>query len=931
MRRASFVASVLIAGAVLAAQEPVQVRDVDLTVSEGTGLTLALSPNHRWLALNLLGGVWIMQADGGTARRITPESIDAGVATWAPDSESLAFEGYGEGPWHIYTIHRDGTELKALTSGAYDDLQPAWSHDGKRVAFSSDRFGGIRTIWTVQVADGMLTRVTDDDGAMPTWAPVDTQITFASNRATRTPNQRELALRSIDVLGRERKIADDSTRGVPVYPSWSPDGRHLAYELNGELMIDGRSSPPDDDIVPQRVQWVSDFEFFYASDGHIKRRSIDGRESLVPFSASLTLKRPVYRAVHRVLEPVDPQPLRGIVSPAVSPDGKFVAFTAVGDLWLSSVDGSARRLTNDAAIERDPAWSSDGARLAFSSDRDGDMDLWIHDLLSGAEVVVARERGDVSGAAWSPDGTRIAFLVDGMRVKVVRIAGPERMTDRDGIAQFLASLGRPTWAPDTHSIALSTLVPFALGGDGLNEVRVHTFDPPVDHFVAVFAERSAFNRRNSGPVWSPDGSRLAFAVNGQLWTVDTDERGVQVTRPQSIAGDHPDSPSWEADSQHVVFQTPGGLRRASVNGGPIETLPIALTWAPSAAPERVTIHARHIFNGMIDGLLGESDIIVEHGVIAAIETHDDARHVGLVVDAGDDTVMPGLIEMNASPLVATRTAAARSLLEAGITSARVVAVDPYVGLEQREALDNGRRPGPRIFMAGDPIDGRRVRDAGGVSVASAAELDEALERSSALGADFIATRTRLGRSLHPRLTTYAHEHGLTASTSELTSALYFGYDTIAQLPRRLYRDVIDAVGMSGLTVLSTIGAPATDKRSNPQLDRVVTERVNGLKAIRRAGGRIVAASALASGQTEISSLHDEVEQLTRGGFTPFEAWRAATADAAAALGVDDVLGTIEPGKLADFAFVAGNPLDDPRAARSVRRVMRGGRLYEVTR
>jgi imidazolonepropionase-like amidohydrolase len=87
----------------------------------------------------------------------------------------------------------------------------------------------------------------------------------------------------------------------------------------------------------------------------------------------------------------------------------------------------------------------------------------------------------------------------------------------------------------------------------------------------------------------------------------------------------------------------------------------------------------------------------------------------------------------------------------------------------------------------------------------------------------------------------------------------------------------------------------------------------------------VAPGTPASGQ----SLHDEIEQLVKGGFTPFEALRAAMADAAVALGVDDLLGTIEIGKLADLTFVAGNPLQDIRVTRSVRRVMRGGRLYEV--
>src|SRR5262249_28157900 len=161
-----------------------------------------------------------------------------------------------------------------------------------------------------------------------------------------------------------------------------------------------------------------------------------------------------FAAAHRQLEPVDPQPLRGIVSPAVSPNGKLVAFTAVGDLWLSPVDGSPARLTNDAAIKRDPAWSPDSVRLAFASERDGGLDLWVHDVVTGGETLVSRERGDVSSPAWSPDGTRIAFLVDGTRVKVRRVAGVERAENRDTIASGLSSLGRPTWAPDNRSIAL---------------------------------------------------------------------------------------------------------------------------------------------------------------------------------------------------------------------------------------------------------------------------------------------------------------------------------------------------------------------------------------------------------------------------------------------------------------------------------------------
>ncbi len=65
------------------------------------------------------------------------------------------------------------------------------------------------------------------------------------------------------------------------------------------------------------------------------------------------------------------RPVRGIMAPAISPDGTQVAFAALGDLWLMPIGGTARRLTNDRFVEMHPTWSPDGRSLAFSSDRDG--------------------------------------------------------------------------------------------------------------------------------------------------------------------------------------------------------------------------------------------------------------------------------------------------------------------------------------------------------------------------------------------------------------------------------------------------------------------------------------------------------------------------------------------------------------------------------
>src|SRR3954469_10361382 len=145
---------VLLAAVALVAQDFPITRRVDLTITQGTSMAAAASPDRQSIAIDLLGGIWILPFSGGDARRITPELLEARQPTWSPDGGSIAFQGYDDGVWHIYVIPREGGEAKAITTGAFDDREPAWSHDGSRIAFSSDRYGGITSIWTVAAGGG---------------------------------------------------------------------------------------------------------------------------------------------------------------------------------------------------------------------------------------------------------------------------------------------------------------------------------------------------------------------------------------------------------------------------------------------------------------------------------------------------------------------------------------------------------------------------------------------------------------------------------------------------------------------------------------------------------------------------------------------------------------------------------------------------------
>src|SRR5882757_379793 len=132
---------------------------LDVTVSEGTSMSVAVSPDRLTLVTDLQGSIWTLSAGGGQATRITDLFNDARQPAWSPDGKWIAFFGYRDGGYDIWAVAPDGSNQHQLTWGPFDDREPAWSHDGKRLAFASDRgspLGSSYNIWVLELASGEL-------------------------------------------------------------------------------------------------------------------------------------------------------------------------------------------------------------------------------------------------------------------------------------------------------------------------------------------------------------------------------------------------------------------------------------------------------------------------------------------------------------------------------------------------------------------------------------------------------------------------------------------------------------------------------------------------------------------------------------------------------------------------------------------------------
>lgn len=488
----------------------------------------APSPNGSALAFSYMGDIWTVPAEGGRATRLTVHESYDDLPVWSPDGKMIAFSSDRAGNDDVYLMEATGGPVTQLTCHDAWDAVQCWSPDGGHVLFVSRRDTTENEPYEIPVAGGMPRRLVADDAYNITVSPDGNWITFVTGSSSWwRKHYRGSASRNIWVRaysgGPSYRIIDspmDDDR-----PMWSADGRTLYFMSERDdgvpnIWMAGVELPEPGAGEPRVVSGPTQLTF-HTEDGVQKAEiSADGTLIAYEWNAGIwafdTRGGDPYEVV--IDAPSDDKwnvDLRYRISNdvtqyALSPDEDQLAYVARGELFVCSLDdgeaGRSMRITTTPAREKDPVWMPDGETLLFSSDRNGNYDLFavrsaredepvLSKALKRSVIRLTDSDEDDDSPYVSPDGETIAFL---RGPDVLWLMDPDGRNQRQLLPD--ADILHMDWSPDSKWIALSRtnlghkediyILP-ADGGEPVN-VTLH----PNDDFQ---------------PRWTDDGKRLTFA------------------------------------------------------------------------------------------------------------------------------------------------------------------------------------------------------------------------------------------------------------------------------------------------------------------------------------------------------------------------------------------------------------------------------------
>lgn len=584
-------------------------RWMSIDLTEGSWISVDVSPDGQTIAFDLLGDLYTIPIDGGDATQITTGMAFDAQPRFSPDGSQIVFTSDRDGGQNIWIAAADGSNPTQISEGSSNRAEsPEWTPDGDYIVASMGGFrgGGPPVPQLFHVDGGSGIKIFRGEGLRKSLGSAltpDGRYIWFSRRQTTRDWDYNAQLPAYHIAVYDRETGNTFTRvsryGGAFRPTLSADGLNLVYGTRHEdqtgLMIrdletseerwlaypvqhDDQESRGTLDVLPG-MSFTPDGSALIASyGGKLWSIPVAGGDAVeIPFRVQTEVEVGALVDFDYPIEDTPTFMVRQIRDAVPSPAGEMIAFSSLDRLWTANMDGTDPRevLHDDVGlIAQFPAWSADGEWLAFTS-WDGDSGSIYKVQPDGDELtrLAASEDHIFVGPVWGPGGQRI-----------VASSGPARdFVENSGPGASTSALRDLVWVPSDGG-AVTTIAPLLgrgdphfvtsqvnriymySGGDGLISIRWDGTDQRAYVKVRGETPRGSTEGMNANMIrMAPVGDQALAEINGQLYTVTVPVIGGDVP---TISVSNPDNaqfpsrkltdmggefPAWSADGRTVHF------------------------------------------------------------------------------------------------------------------------------------------------------------------------------------------------------------------------------------------------------------------------------------------------------------------------------------------------------------------------------------------
>lgn len=494
-----------------------------------------ISPDGTEIAFCYKGDIYTVPANGGSANRLTAQPSYECNPVWSPDGKQIAFASDRNGNFDLFVMPASGGAARRLTTHSASEIPSAFTTDGKYVLFSAsiqDPAGSalfptsaMTELYKVPVGGGRTEQVLGTPAEMVCFDKSGKTFLYQDRKGfedewrkhhTSSITRDVWLYNSAD--GKHTNLTNRA--GEDRNPVFAPDGKTVYFlsERNGGT-FNVYSFPID---APQSAKAVTGFKthpvrflsmggngtLCYTYDGEIYTQAQGGK----PKKVSIDLIRDDENKI------ADLSFGSGVTSATVSPDGKQVAFTIRGEVFVTSADyNTTKQITHTPAREAGVAFAPDNRTLAYASERTGNWQIYLAKIarkeeanfpnatLVEEEVILPSDKIERTYPQFSPDGKELAFIEGRNCLMVLNLETKKVRQVTDGSTWFRTDDGGfdYAWSPDGKWFTL--------------EFIGNRHDPYSDIGIVSAQGGKITNLTNSGytsgsPRWVMDGNAILFTT-----------------------------------------------------------------------------------------------------------------------------------------------------------------------------------------------------------------------------------------------------------------------------------------------------------------------------------------------------------------------------------------------------------------------------------